>query len=232
MHVVETPGIRLLLADRLRLLGVLDEPGVFAEGREIVAEGVGGRGPGAAGVLPFGLGRQAIGLARLGREPAAVFHRRVVRDADDRLPLAPEPEGLVGVGGGRPGDGVGRLCSLRLLGEVHPLVLLPPQIHRKGELVVLVPGHLVHAHPEGGDLDLVLRSFVLRPLLLRWRAAHYELAAWDGKHLELQVGAGDRLEIGLHLRRTECPRFILRPEGGRNHGPEHEQDEQGATRRK
>ena len=79
----------------------------------------------------------------------------------DRLAVAAEAEGLVGVGRGRPGHGVGLLLGLRLLGQVDVLPLLLLQVEREGELVVFVPGHLVLAHPERRDLDGMLRA--LRP---------------------------------------------------------------------
>ena len=94
VHVVKPPGVGLLLADRLRLLGVLDVPGVLAELAPGRRRRIGGLGAGAAGVFPLGLGRQAIDLARLGRQPAAIFHRGVVRHADHRLSLAAMPKVL------------------------------------------------------------------------------------------------------------------------------------------
>ncbi len=60
--------------------------------------GEGGLGAGAAGVLPLGLGGQAVDLARLRRQPAAVLHGRVVGDADGRLASLAVAERLVGVG--------------------------------------------------------------------------------------------------------------------------------------
>ncbi len=201
VHVVQAPGIGLLLADLLGLLGVVDVPGVLAELLGVVAPGVGGLGAGAAGVFPLGLGGQAIDLAGLLGEPAAVFHRGVVGDADDRLAVAAEAEGLVGVGRGRAGDGVGLLLGLGLPGEVDLLPGLLLQVEREGEQVVFLPGDLALAHPERGDLDGVLRALVLAALLLARRAAHGEGAAGDRQHLELHVGPRDRLDIRRHRGR-------------------------------
>ena len=46
------------------------------------------------------------------------------------------------------------------LGQVDALALLLLEVQREGELVVLVPGHLVLAHPERGDLDRVLGNAI------------------------------------------------------------------------
>src|SRR3989442_1125511 len=78
--------VRLLLPPLVGdLLGVLVRPGVLAELVRVVAEAVRSAGAGAAGPLPLGLGRQAVQLARLGRQPPAVLHRRVVGDAQHRV---------------------------------------------------------------------------------------------------------------------------------------------------
>ena len=121
-------------------------------------------------------------------------------DADHRLPLAAEAEGLVGVGGRGTGHRVGLLLGLRLAGQVHAVTLLLLEVEGEGELVVLVPGHLVLAHPERSDLDRVLGAFVLVPLGLVGGRAHHELATGDRHHLELDLGARDGLDVRLHLR--------------------------------
>ena len=152
----------------------------------------------------------------------------MVGDADDRLPLAAEPEGLVGVGGCRPGHGVGRFLGVGLRGEVDLLALLPLDVHRERELVVLVPGHLVLAHPERGDLDLVLRALVVLPLRLGFGAPHRELAGRDRDHLEFQVGAGDRLGIRLHVRGLR--RRLVGPRGRAGRATADESDRRAKAR--
>src|SRR5262249_47318961 len=128
VHVVKAPWVRLLLADLVGdLLGVALEPGVIAQRRRVGAEGVRRRRPGPARPLPLGLGRQAVDLAGLLRQPAAVLHGGVVGDADDREPFAAHAEGLVGVGRRRPGDGVGALF-LVLLGLLLGVLHLPVQV--------------------------------------------------------------------------------------------------------
>jgi hypothetical protein len=44
-------------------------------------------------------------------------------------------------------------------------------VHAEGEQVVLVPGHLGPADPEGAKLDVVRRPFAGRPPLFRGGAA-------------------------------------------------------------
>ena len=73
---------------------------------------------------------------------------------------------------------------------------------REGELVELVPGHLVLAHPERRDRDLVGGPSSSRALRLVGGLPIDERAAGDRDHVELQVGARDRLDVGLHLRRA------------------------------
>src|SRR5262245_64838727 len=83
VHVVQAPGVGLLLADLLgRPLGVALEPGVLSQLARIVAEVIGRRRAGPAGPLPLGLGRQTIDLARLLRQPTAILHAAVVGDAN------------------------------------------------------------------------------------------------------------------------------------------------------
>src|SRR5580692_3897584 len=119
VHVVQAPGVRLLGADfvgRALLVqfigGILAVPGVIVEFGRIVAETVSGLAAGAAGVFPLGLGRQAVGLAGLLREPFAIPHGRVVRHADGRVLLALVAVGFVDVGRRRAGDAVGRRLVL------------------------------------------------------------------------------------------------------------------------
>src|SRR5262249_37338996 len=108
VHVVEAPGVGRELADRGRL-GAIDAEVLRALAVEVglaggdrVAEGEGGGGAGAAGVLPFGLGgkaEDAIGqLRQLAAEllaivPADVLNGTIIAgeaagvEAHDRLPL-------------------------------------------------------------------------------------------------------------------------------------------------
>src|SRR5262249_26227631 len=154
-------------------------PRVVAKLFRVVAEAVGGRGAGTGGPLPLGLGGQPVILARLGRQPAAVFHGGVVGDAKDRVALAAVAGGLVGVGLGRAGKGVGVGLQLLLddLRRIDRLLL--------AVAVVLVPGDLAFTHPEGLDSNRVLRALVVLATRLVRRAAHQVRAAGDRYHLEL-----------------------------------------------
>ena len=59
VHVVQPPGIRLLLAHRVRLAArVRLVPRIFAQPRLIVPEAVSRRAPRAAGIFPLGFGGQ------------------------------------------------------------------------------------------------------------------------------------------------------------------------------
>src|SRR5207253_2331361 len=62
VHVKQAERIGLFRADRMRLAaGVTGVPGVIVdEGFLVVAEGPVGAGAAAAGVFPFGLGRQPV----------------------------------------------------------------------------------------------------------------------------------------------------------------------------
>ena len=63
-HIVEPPGIRGFLADRLHLvIGVSCKPGVAVQCCRIIAKKPSGRCPRTAGVFPFGLSRQAIAIS-------------------------------------------------------------------------------------------------------------------------------------------------------------------------
>src|SRR5262249_5777992 len=65
VHVEQAPGIGPLLADGMRFLaGVIGEPGKIAELARLVPERIVGTGPGAAGVFPFRLCRQAVAVSR------------------------------------------------------------------------------------------------------------------------------------------------------------------------
>src|SRR4029079_11113964 len=98
VHVEQPPRVRLLRRHGVRAFpGVLARPRVLAERARIVAETVRRRRAGARRVFPLGLGGQAVRLARLRRQPAAVFHRRVPRHVDRRLLALAVAERLVAV---------------------------------------------------------------------------------------------------------------------------------------
>src|SRR5262249_50004128 len=147
-------------ADGVRfVVGVVRRPGVIAQLLRVVAERVRRRRAGAAGPLPLGLGRQAVGLAGLDRQPAGVLHGAVVRDADDGGLPAGEADRLVGVGRRGAGDGVGVLGLLGLLVLLLAGPAAPPGVE-------FVPGHLELADPHALDRDGVLRPLVLAAALL------------------------------------------------------------------
>src|SRR5207245_457002 len=107
VHVIQAPGVRLLLANLVRqVLGVLVVPGIVVQLGRIVAEEVGSGRAGPARIFPLGLGREAVGFAGLDREPAAILHGRMVGHAEHRLTFAAVAVGLIDVGRRRPADGV------------------------------------------------------------------------------------------------------------------------------
>src|SRR5205807_1225654 len=72
MHVVEAPGIGLLLADRVRLeSGVPSEPGVLNQVLVVVAEAELALCAGPAAVFPLGFRGQGVLLALFLAEPIA-----------------------------------------------------------------------------------------------------------------------------------------------------------------
>ncbi len=140
----------------------------------IVAEAVGGVLAGAAGIFPFGLGRQAVVAAGLGREPAAVDLGGELRHADRRRAFLAHAERHLLIGTRGHGHGIDQLVAIGGL----DLVELPPLlVEVQGPQLVFGPGDFVLFHPEGVDGDLVLRAFVGLVPLFRRRAAHQELAA-------------------------------------------------------
>src|SRR5262249_21863500 len=93
VDIIQAPGVRLFLADRHGLLGVVHVPGVVFHLLGVVPPEVGGLGACAAGVFPFGFRRKPIDLAGLFREPATIFHGRVMGDANGWLAATTEAEG-------------------------------------------------------------------------------------------------------------------------------------------
>src|SRR5262249_6390584 len=60
VHVKQTPSVWLLWSDEVHsLAGIVEKPAIFAEQRRIAAERIRLRRAGAAGVFPFGFGRQS-----------------------------------------------------------------------------------------------------------------------------------------------------------------------------
>jgi len=143
VHVVEAPGVRRCLADgqdhgclvgrSAYRIGEPTPPLVLVVFVGEVVAGVEARGrTGAAGVFPFGLGRQPIGQSFLLRQPLAESDRVVPAHKDHRL--------VVGLG-------VSELTS-------------KPSVFRI-ELFVLRVGYFAGAHIEGfADRDPMHRLFV------------------------------------------------------------------------
>ena len=76
MHVVEPPGIRLLLSYRMRFLfGIVAIPRVLSKTRRVISKTVPRRSSRTVGVLPLGFGRQAIGHRFFGCKSLAELHR-------------------------------------------------------------------------------------------------------------------------------------------------------------
>src|SRR5262245_6468403 len=165
VHVVKTPGIGFFLPDLVgRLLRLLVIPAIIVQLCGIVAEAVGGSGAGPAGPFPFRLGRQAIVLAGLFRQPAAILHGGMMRDRQGRVIVMPVAKGRVGIRRSGTGDGVANL--LRLLANIRPGRRLPFGKSLGPEPIVFVPLHLQFAHPERLDGDGVLGSLIGGPALL------------------------------------------------------------------
>src|SRR5262249_12571249 len=154
---------------------ILVVPRIIAELFRVVAEVVGRLAAGSAGVLPLGLGGQPVDLACLLRQPAAVLHGGVVRHADRRGLVVTVAGRHVGVGGRRPGDGIGAFVLVIFGG----LLLLLGRFLRLPEEVVLIPGHFALAYPERADRHRVLGPFVVAASCFGARAAHDEGPARD-----------------------------------------------------
>jgi integrase len=191
-HVVQAPAVGSFLADRVGLLvGVVGEPGVLAQLADVIAPIKRGSAAGPAGVFPLGLGGQPVRLAGLERQPAAVFHRRMMADADHGIALVAEPPVFVDVRRGGPGDGVGVALGGR--GRRFSSV----RGKRLAVQVEFVPGDLGLAHPEGAQADGVLRPFVGAAALFAVGAAHHERAGRDRHHVETDRRAGDGFGVVL-----------------------------------
>src|SRR6266446_7737855 len=61
MHIIEAPGIRLLLANGMRLpTGIISIPGILPQLTYVVAKTISRRRPGPGCVFPFCLRRQTV----------------------------------------------------------------------------------------------------------------------------------------------------------------------------
>ena len=108
----------------------------------------------------------------------------------------PQTERHVGVWFGGLGHRIGDLITVagRDLREAATL-----GVEAVAENVVLVPGDFALAHPERGDLDFVLRRFVVSAARFAVRTSHQVLAARDWDHVERDVGACQHLCIFFHF---------------------------------
>ena len=215
VHVVQAPRIRLLLADRVVLVFAFDGtvaqmPGIVVDLGRIIAERKGGLGSGAAGVFPLRLRRQAVVQPRLRREPFAVPLGGVLSHADGGVSaVLPHAERHVGVRWRRLGDGIRHLVQRS---GVDVLILAELAVHQQRPQFEFLPRHLVLAHPERLDLDLVLGAFVVGAFGFSLGAAHQEFAARNRHHVERDFGVGDLLRVRLHLRGGLRGRHAVRGE--------------------
>ncbi len=180
MHVVEAPGIGLLLPDRVRgSAGVGRVPGVLGQLAHAAAEAVLAARAGPAGIFPLGLRGQPIPIG------VEVAHPRVLVVAGFE-PLGQRPvvavEGRIG-----PVDLLQRMAG-------------PFEVRRVGDL--MLPEFFLHdlvaIHPEGLKVHLMRRLLVSRARV----AAHLERPAWDKHHLDAALGRDD------HGGRRECSLLI------------------------
>src|SRR2546425_8206300 len=117
MHIVQTPGVGFFLSDWVRpAIGIVEVPAICSQFLRIIAERIGCLGSGPTGVFPLRFSGQSIRFSRLGGEPSAVLHGRMVGDTNDRWPVPPQAKGFVGIRWRGTGDGVGGLLCGRLLG--------------------------------------------------------------------------------------------------------------------
>ena len=62
----------------------------------------------------------------------------------------------------------------------------------------LIPGHFVFSHPEIGNFDFPLRTFVEIAVLLILGASHEEFSSFDGDHFVFDSGLRNlRLVVGV-----------------------------------
>ena len=200
VHVVQAPRIGFLLSDLgVAVFAVVEIPGVVFQVIRIVAERIGGRGPGPAGVLPFCFSGEPIVTTGVGTEPLAIHLGRVLGHADGRVTVAAHAEGHVGVSGGGASDGVDQLFPIRdFLALSLSLGLSSNHIELGGPGLVFIPGHLVLTHPEGLDFNLGLGPFVIIAVRFVFGATHEKLSAGNRQHVESDVHAFDHLGVGLH----------------------------------
>ena len=206
MHVIEAPGVGLFEAHFLvGEVAVVDEPGILRELRDIVAEGVGGGGSGAAGVFPFCFGGEAVEVSRLGGEPLAKFGGGVIghvhRGVLGSVRKAPVHEHVVVLNGGL-GDGIdeGRFFEVGLFDGVAVIVPIETAVFVAGfvkfgvvlpERVVKAPGDFGGGDPEGGEFDCALFCAGV---------AEQNLAAGNGDQFERTIlSLGDFLGVVFEL---------------------------------
>ncbi len=197
MDIVQTPGVGQLLTNFfVSAVAVVEVPGVLAEFGFVVAEGIGSVRAGAAGVFPFGLGRQAIIVAGFGAEPAAIHAGGIMRHADRGEAFFAHAERHVGVGLRGASEGVGVLIVFSWF-EIQDFAAV--DIERKHEDFEFVPGDFALAEPEGIELNFVLGAFVGLVAGFGVGAAHREFAAGDGEHVKGGIGVVDGFCVGFHL---------------------------------
>ncbi len=199
VHVEETPGIRLLLADRMRRFrGILRRPGIIAKHARIVAEAVLARSACPAGVFPLRFSGQAIAIGVEVALPRLLVVARL--EALRHRPVV-AIEGRIG-----PVDLLQRLVGAFEVGWVGKLVFTE-----------LILDHLMPVHPEGIDPYAVHGGLVVLPLL----AAHLEPSFRDDHHLDTALGRsqfgflGDLLfplatqdgQDGCHDQKCSCSQF-------------------------
>ena len=169
-HIGGLPAIRPLGAIAIGGAGVV--VGQFRGERFAAVEG--GGGARSAGVLPLGLARQAIPLPCAAAQAAAELHRR--------MPA-------------HPLHGAIRALEPGWIGIQIPLHLLPTR-----HLLPLGLADRRLAQEELPQLHLMLRAFVVPPLLLlRWRA-HLEGSGRDPQHRDRHPRR-QLLLVALHLHR-------------------------------
>ena len=95
VHVVQPPGVGLLLTNRVRLVTTVSPVPASDVQRGLIPAGVIRRlGSGAAGIFPLSLGRKSIPLLLLSAKPLAEFLRLMPRDMLDRQIVAFKKAGV------------------------------------------------------------------------------------------------------------------------------------------
>lgn len=161
VHVVNAPWVWFFGACSLVLiLSVVVVPGVVGELVFRIAEGVGGRGAGTAGVFPFRFCGEPIVFSCLGTEPFAEFGGGVVGHGDGGeafFVAVTHAEVHGGVGGGRLADIVLQFISESGFQGASVLGAGASVVH---EALVEFPWNFNGGYPEGGKGDLTLGGFV------------------------------------------------------------------------